>query len=308
MPEHDDPFSGVREFVETMRNGSFTAAGARLGLTGSAVGKSVSRLEARLGTKLLHRTTRRLSLTPEGQRYFDGWVAILSDVQGLEQSVTEGSGQVSGRLSIHLPAAFGRRHVMPVLTRLAEDHPALDLAVSFTERRVNLIDEGVDLVVRIGALSDDADLVARRLGRQRLVICASPAYLAAHGTPAAAAALTEHDCIIGSRRDGVPPSWLLRQPDGSISTQAIRARHEFSDGDAMLEATLAGAGLSQLPTWLVSDALASGDLITVLDDVSGAEMPIHAVWPRSRYLKPGQRALIDALVADAAREASGYWL
>ncbi|MGR3376528.1 LysR family transcriptional regulator [Salipiger abyssi] len=307
MTEANDPFSGVREFVETMRCGSFTAAGAQLGLTGSAVGKSVSRLEARLGTKLLHRTTRRLSLTPEGQRYFDGWVAILSDVQGLENSVTIGSGQISGRLNVHLPAAFGRRHVLPVLTRLAAEHPALDLAVNFTERRINLIDEGVDLVVRIGALSDDADLVARRLGRQRLVLCASPAYLAAHGTPGSPAALTEHDCIIGSRREGVPPSWLLRHPDGAVRPQTIRARHEFSDGDAILEAALAGAGLAQLPTWLVGGALKRGALVPVLDPFSGAEMPIHAVWPRSRYLKPGQRALIDALVADAARAEAGYW-
>lgn len=308
MLEADDPFAGVREFVEAVRGGSFTAAGAQVGLTGSAVGKSVSRLEARLGTKLLHRTTRRLSLTPEGQRYFDGWVAILSDVEGLESSVTANSGRVSGRLSIHLPAAFGRRHVMPVLMRLSEAHPALDLAVNFTERRVNLIEEGVDLVVRIGTLADDPDLVARRLGRQRLLICASPGYLDAHGTPTAPAELTEHDCIIGSRGASVPPAWLLRQADGTVVSQLIRARHEFSDGDAILDATLSGAGLSQLPTWLIGGALSSGALVPVLEAFSGAEMPIHAVWPRSRYLKPGQRALIDALVADTARPETAYWL
>ncbi|MDK3019772.1 LysR family transcriptional regulator [Pseudodonghicola flavimaris] len=308
MPDTEDPFSGVREFVGAVRTGSFTAAGAILGLTGSAVGKSVTRLEARLGTKLLHRTTRRLSLTPEGQRYFDGWVAILSDVEGLEKSVTAGSGQIAGRLHVHLPAAFGRRHVMPVLIRLAAVHPALDLSITFTERRVNMIEDGVDLVVRIGALSDDPDLVARKLGRQRLVICASPDYLAAHGPLSAPADLTGHDCIIGSRRVSVPPAWLLRLADGTTTSQQIRARHEFSDGDAMLNAALAGAGLAQLPTWLVGSALASGALVPVLEPFSGAEMPIHAVWPRSRYLKPGQRALIDALVADAARPEAGYWL
>ncbi len=308
MAESDDPFAGVREFVEAVRTGSFTAAGAEVGLTGSAVGKSVSRLEARLGTKLLHRTTRRLSLTPEGQRYFDGWVAILSDVQGLETSVTEGSGKIAGRLHIHLPAAFGRRHVMPVLTGLAAAHPALDLSINFTEQRVNLIEEGVDLVVRIGTLADDPDLVARRLGRQRLVICASPDYLARHGAPGTPPELTEHDCIIGSRGASVPPAWLLRQPDGTNTPQLIRARHDFSDGDAMLEAVLSGSGLSQLPTWLVSGALSSGALVPVLESFAGAEMPIHAVWPRSRYLKPGQRALIDALIADAARAGAAYWL
>lgn len=308
MPESADPFAGVREFVEAVRTGSFTAAGAEVGLTGSAVGKSVSRLEARLGTKLLHRTTRRLSLTPEGQRYFDGWVAILTDVEGLENSVTAGRGQIAGRLHVHLPAAFGRRHVMPVLTRLVAAHPALDLSINFTERRVNLIEEGVDLVVRIGTLADDPDLVARRLGRQRLVICASPGYLAVHGAPGAPEELIEHDCIIGSRGSSVPPAWLLRHPDRTTTSQLIRARHEFSDGDAMLEAALAGAGLSQLPTWLVASALSSGALVPVLEPFAGAEMPIHAVWPRSRYLKPGQRALVDALVADAGRTDAAYWL
>ncbi|SFN89974.1 DNA-binding transcriptional regulator, LysR family [Cohaesibacter marisflavi] len=303
-----DPFAGVREFVEAVRSGSFTGAGMQLGLTGSAVGKSVSRLEARLGTKLLHRTTRRLSLTPEGQRYFDGWAEILSDVRSLEDSVVAQSGRISGRLNIHLPAAFGRRHVLPVLTRLAGEHRSLDLSVNFTERRVNLINDGVDLVVRIGSLADDADLVARRLGRQRLVICASPDYITQFGEPETPADLIEHDGIIGSRREDSPAAWLLRQPDGTSTPHLIRVRHEFSDGDAMLEATLAGAGLSQLPTWLVTGALATGALVPVLESFAGAEMPIHAVWPRSRYLKPAQRALIDTLVKDATRPDSAYWL
>lgn len=300
-----DPFSGVSEFVETIRTGSFTAAGDRLELSGSAVGKSVTRLEKRLGTKLLHRTTRRLTLTPEGQRYFDGWVAILSEVQGLENSVVAGSGCVSGRLRLHLPAAFGRRHVMPVLMRLTQEHPSLDLSVSFTEQRVKLIEEGIDLAVRIGALADDADLVARRLGRQRLVICASPGYLATHGTPMISAELTEHDCLVGSRGTG-PTAWLLKDAGGATVSQVIHVRHEFSDGDAMVSATLAGAGLSQLPTWLIHEHLASGLLVPVLEGHIGAEMPIHVVWPRSRYLKPGQRAVIDALVQDAERVTSIY--
>lgn len=301
----DHPFSGVTEFVETLRTGSFTAAGGHLGLTGSAVGKSVTRLEKRLGTKLLHRTTRSLTPTPEGQRFFDGWVAILDEVQGLEDSVVAGSSKVSGRLQIHLPAAFGRRHVMPILARLVQTHPALELSVNFTERRANLIDEGVDLVVRIGTLEDDTDLVARRLGRQRLVICASPAYLDTHGAPLTPTELTGHDCIIGSRRSG-QPAWFLRDHQGKVFSQVIRARHEFSDGDAMVSAALAGVGLSQLPTWLIHQHLSEGALVPVLDSFAGAEMPIHAVWPRSRYLQPKQRAVIDALVRDAEQPTSIY--
>lgn len=307
MKQPKDPFAGVSEFVETIRTGSFTAAGERLGLTGSAVGKSVTRLEMRLGTKLLHRTTRRLTLTPEGQRYFDGWLSILGEVRGLEDSVTAGSECVSGQLRLHLPAAFGRRHVMPVLMRVAREHPGLDLSVSFTERRVDLIGEGIDLVVRIGALADDADLVAKRLGRQRLVICASPDYLARHGRPEKADELTEHDCLVGSYGSGAS-AWLLRGRDGQTLAQLIRVRHEFSDGDAMVSATLAGAGLSQLPTWLIHEHLASGRLVPVLSDYPETEMPIHVAWPRSRYLKPGQRVVIDALAEEARRPGSIYQL
>ncbi|MCG9697669.1 LysR substrate-binding domain-containing protein [Shewanella sp. Isolate11] len=307
MKLSETQFSGVIEYVETLRTGSFTAAGERLGLTGSAVGKSVTRLESKLGTKLLHRTTRNLTPTPEGQRYFDGWIAILDDIDSLEQGVVAGSIQVSGSLNVHLPAAFGRRHVMPLLLDLTKRFPNLDLSVSFSERRINLVDEGVDLVVRIGALEDDADLIARRLGRQRLVVCASPDYLKKKGTPKLVTELTEHDCIVGGQRSS-QPAWLFRHSDGNSFSQVVHGRYCFSDGDAMLSAVLDGMGVSQLPTWLINEYLATDALVTVLDDYAGAEMPIHAVWPRSRYLKPRQRAVIDALVADAEKSTSVYQL
>ncbi|MGP8308453.1 LysR family transcriptional regulator [Vibrio sp. YIC-376] len=307
MRLYETQFSGVVEYVETLKTGSFTAAGERLGLTGSAVGKSVTRLEQKLGTTLLHRTTRSLTPTPEGQRFFDGWVAILDEIESLESGVVAGSSQISGRLNIHLPAAFGRRHVMPVLSRLATQYPSLDMSVNFTERRINLIDEGVDLVVRIGTLEDDADLIARKLGSQRLVVCASPDYIERRGAPQLPAELTEHDCIIGSRRSS-QPAWLFRQPNGESFSQVIRGRYDFSDGDAMIDATLNGMGLSQLPTWLVNEHLATGALVTVLDQWAGAEMPIHAVWPRSRYLKPRQRVVIDALLEESHSPTSVYHL
>ncbi|MDW6002886.1 LysR substrate-binding domain-containing protein [Vibrio mangrovi] len=304
---NETQFSGVIEYVETLRSGSFTAAGERLGLTGSAVGKSVTRLEKKLGTKLLHRTTRNLTPTPEGQRYFDGWIAILDEIDSLEQGVVAGSIQVSGRLNVHLPAAFGRRHVMPLLLGLTKKYPNLDLAVAFSEKRINLVDEGVDLVVRIGTLEDDADLIARRLGRQRLVVCASPDYLKRRGTPKLVTELTEHDCIVGGQRSS-QPAWLFRHSNGESFSHIIHGRYCFSDGDAMLSAVLDGMGVSQLPTWLINEHLDSGALVTILEDYSGAEMPIHALWPRSRYLKPRQRVVIDALVEDAEKSTSIYQL
>lgn len=298
-------FAGLAEFVATARTGSFTAAAASLGVTGSAVGKSVSRLEARLGTKLLHRTTRRLTLTAEGQEYLDACHRILDDLDGVEIGITTGRDTPVGTIRLNLPAAFGRRHIMPTLLQLTAQHRHLDLSVMFTERTANIIDEGIDLAVRIGTLGNDSDLTAKRLGTQRLLICASPAYLAEHGAPITAEDLTQHDCIIGWRR--IPrPIWLLKDASGAFVPQEVNVRHEFSDGEALMQAVLAGGGLCQLPTWLIDDHLASHALVPVLERFAGAEMPIHAVWPSSRYLQPKLRVVIDALTDLAQRPGSGF--
>jgi DNA-binding transcriptional LysR family regulator len=300
-----DRFSGLTEFVTAVQTGSFASAAVKLGVTGSAVGKSVSRLEARLGVKLLHRTTRRLTLTAEGQMFLASCERILDDLDGTEMAIASGRDTPVGTLNLNLPAAFGRKHIMPVLLRLTSRHRHLDLSVMFTERTASVIDEGVDLAVRIGTLGNDSDLTAKRLGTQRLLICASPGYIAEHGAPTAAEELTQRDCIIGWRR--IPrPVWLLRNTAGASIPQEVNVRHEFSDGEALVQAVLAGEGLCQLPTWLIGDELATGALVPVLDQFAGAEMPIHAVWPSSRYLQPRLRIVIDAL-ADAAQEpGSGF--
>ncbi|QEI06056.1 LysR family transcriptional regulator [Pigmentiphaga aceris] len=305
MSDLSQRFDGLAEFVETARAGSFTAAGAILQLTPSAVGKSVSRLEARVGTKLLHRTTRRLTLTNEGEAYLETCLAVLGQLDGAEKNLASGRNAVVGKVRIDLPAAFGRRHVMPLLTALAREHAGLHFKVMFSERTIDVVDEGADVAVRIGSLDDDADLVARKLGTQKLVICASPAYLDQHGHPQAASELLTRDCIIGWRRKA-RPTWLLKEKDGRSYAQEVNVRHEFSDGDAMVAAVLAGCGLCQLPTWLVGGQLQSGALATVLDQFAGSEMPIHVVWPKSRYIHPKLRVVVDALVQAATRPGSGF--
>lgn len=300
-----DRFDGLQTFVGTAQTGSFTAAGVELGLTSSAVGKSVSRLEARLGVKLLHRTTRRLTLTPDGEAYLETCLAVLDELEVAENELSGGRAEPAGRIRIDLPAAFGRRHVMPALIDLSVRYPRLDLSVTFTERTVDLVAEGIELAVRIGTLSDEGGLMARRLGAQRLVICASPEYITRHGAPTDAQELMARDCIVGWRR-APRPAWLLRDETRAMVPQEVHARHEFSDGDAMVQAVLAGAGLSQLPTWLIGEHLAAGTLVPVLERYEGGEMPIHAVWPQSRYLRRRVRVTIDALVAAATRAGSGF--
>ena len=295
-------FDGIAEFVAVARLGSFTAAAAELGVTKSAVGRAVSRLEARLGVKLLHRTTRRLTLTQDGESWLEHCVAALAELDHGENVLSVAQGSPSGRVRIDLPTAFGRRFVMPLLLDVAARCPALLLNVSFTDRRVDLIGEGIDLAVRIGALEDTPNLVARSLGVQQLVICAAPDYLAARGTPHGPADLAHHDCIVGWRH-AHNTAWLLKQPDGSIAPHVVPVKHEISDFEMTVAAVRAGRGLAQLPRWLVGEDIRHGRLVTVLDGMSGGEMPINVLWPRMPALPAKIRVIVDELVRNAHRFA-----
>lgn len=293
-----DSLSGITAFVTTAKSGSFTAAGERLGLTKSAVGKSVARLEEHLGVTLFHRTTRSLSLTPEGEHYYESCQNALEILQHAEQQLTSQITRPSGRLRIDLPAAFGRKRILPILLSIGKRYPELTLTLSFSERFVDLVEEGIDLVVRIGKLDDSSTLVARRLTTQKLVVCASPEYLNYHGIPETPEDLIHHKTVMGFRRNQ-PISWILKDKSGQLGRFTPPATHEFSDGDAMLIAVLNDAGLSQLPRWLVAKHLEKGELVTVLDDYGGGEMPINAVWPKSRQLLPKIRFVVDELVEKA---------
>ncbi len=295
-----DHLGGITAFVTTAQLGSFTAAAERMSLTRSAVAKSVGRLEDRLGLKLFQRSTRKLSLTPDGERYLVSCQNALDILDEAESDLQSHTTRPSGRLRIDLPAAFGRQRILPLLLEMAQRYPELSLKVSFSERFVDLIEEGIDLVVRIGELSDSSGLVARRLTTQKLVICASPKYLKTQGEPETLEALAQHQCVVGIRQNQ-PISWLMKSPQGQLSRFTPPATHEFADGDAMLSAVLAGCGLSQLPLWLVGEYLRSGELKEVLSGHSGGEVPINAVWPHSRRILPKIRHLVDELV-DAANQ------
>ncbi|QEI08522.1 LysR family transcriptional regulator [Pigmentiphaga aceris] len=300
-----DRFAGVEAFVATAKAGGFTAAAQTLGMTPSGVTKSVTRLEERIGLKLLHRTTRRLTLTPEGASYLAACTRAIEELEAAETGLAPDNWVPQGRIHIGLPGAFGRRHILQGLLEMAARFDKLDLTVSFTERTVDLVQEGYDLSVRIGELADDGNLVAKRLGTQRLVICAAPSYLARHGTVRTPDELRQRDCIIGSRRQQ-KQTWLLRTSEGALMQQEIHVRHEFSDGEAMLAAGLAGCGIMQMPTWLVGDDLNHGTLVPLLEDYAGGEMPIHVVWPKSHYLQPKVRAVIDMLQKLASGPDSGF--
>jgi DNA-binding transcriptional LysR family regulator len=225
----------------------------------------------------------------------------MDELRGVEGSFLNGVAEPKGRLRIDLPAAFGRRHIAPMLISLARQYSQLDLTLTFGERTVDMINDGIDLAVRIGDLKDDPELVARRLGDQHLVICAAPDYLRKCPPILHTSDLLERDCIIAWRK-GLRIAWLLKNAKGGVEEQEVRVRHEFGDGEMMLRATLEGGGLCQLPTWLVSEHLRSGALVTVLDTYAGATMPIHVIWPRTRYIQPKVRVVVDALLEMAEEQ------
>ncbi|MCY1162696.1 HTH-type transcriptional regulator DmlR [compost metagenome] len=293
-----DYLGSIHAFVMTAQLGSFTAAANRLELTKSAVAKSVNRLEEKIGVKLFQRSTRKLSLTPDGEIFFNSCNNALETIQEAETILTSHTQKPSGRLRVDLPAAFGRQRILPLLLKLAHEYPELELTITFSERFVDLIEEGIDLVIRIGELSDSSGLVARRLTTQKLVICASPDYIQKNGEPEIPDDLNLHNCVVGYRRNQMI-SWILKEIDGTIRRFTPRTTYELGDGDAMLTAVLAGCGFSQLPLWLVSKHLENGSLLEVLKGHSGGEMPISAIWPKSRQLMPKIRKVIDTIVTAA---------
>ncbi|QIO34900.1 LysR family transcriptional regulator [Bradyrhizobium sp. 1(2017)] len=298
----DTRFDGISEFVAVTRLGSFTAVAAELGTTKSAVGRAVSRLEARLGSKLLHRTTRRLTLTPAGEAWLEHCAAALAELDRGESALILARDMPGGQVRIDLPTAFGRLYVMPVLLEVAERYPALQLNVSFTDRNVDVVNENIDLAVRIADLDDSADLVARQIGVQHVVIVGAPGYLARRGIPRSVSELETHDCIVG-RRQGNRIAWLLKQPDGSIARHVVSVKHEFQDFETVHKAVRVGHGLAQLPQWMVQDDIRDGRLQTVLDGMSGGEVPINILWPRSKTLPAKIRVIVDGLV-QGMRESS----
>jgi DNA-binding transcriptional LysR family regulator len=287
-------FDGITEFVAVTRLGSFTAAATELGMTKSAVGRAISRLEARLDTKLLHRTTRRLTLTPAGEAWLEHCVAALAELDHGQSALALARDMPCGRVRIDLPTAFGRLHIVPVLLAVAERYPALNLNVSFTDRRVDLIGENIDFAVRIGNLDDSTDLVARKIGVQHMMIVGAPTYLEKRGAPRHPSDLAAHDCIVGRRQEN-RMDWLVKTPDGTTTRQAVPIKHEFQDFESLLMAVRAGHGLTQLPSWMVRDDIRSGALRIVLDGMSGGELPINLLWPRTKTLPAKMRVVIDGL-------------
>lgn len=292
----NERLNGIAAFVQSVEAGSFALAAERMQLTRSAVGKSIARLERRLGVRLFHRTTRRQNLTEDGQAYYERCVRALAELDAGEAALDTGRRSPTGRLRVSVPVVFGRHCVAPVLLELARQHSGLIVETSFSDRVVDLVEEGFDLAVRIGALSDSASLSARRLGTQRMGICAAPSYLAKHGRPTHVDDFSQH-VGIAYGRGGQTAAWRVRGADGQIREPRINCRLRFDDLQAIADAAVGGAGLAWLPCWLMTPHVRAGTLTLVMDSERVLATDIHAVWPHTRYLSSKMRTAIDALAA-----------
>jgi DNA-binding transcriptional LysR family regulator len=287
----------ITVFVTAVDAGSFSAAAARLNLSRSAVGKTIARLESRLGVRLFQRSTRTRSLTHDGQLFYEHCVRGLEEIRIGEALLDAERKEISGRLRVTMPVILGRRCAAPILTRLAAQHPKLLLDLQFTDRLIDLVEDGFDLAVRTGSLGDSPDLVGRPLSRQRMVVCAAPNFVEKHGFPKSAADLARFDAV-RFNRDGRLRGWFFPNGENPPIEVMPRTRARFDDLEATMDAAIAGMGLAWLPSWLIKRFVLAGSLMHVLPQAPSVVTQNYALWPKSPHLPMRTRLAVDTLLAE----------
>lgn len=281
--------------AQVVEDGSFSRAARSLRLSPSAVSKLVARLEDRLGVRLIQRTTRRLALTAEGRLFYDRCREILDEIAAAEELVGAARLRPRGSLRVGLSHGFGMSQVVPLVPRFTDRYPDVELQLAFADRRVDLVAEGLDLAIRLGPARDEA-LIARRLCEHGRIVCAAPAYLARHGTPATPAELARHNCILFDQPDYLN-QWPFRRPDGTVERVRVRGTARSDSGDALHQLLLNGIGIARAADFLALPDLAAGRVVRVLEPFAVDERtPIHAVYPQRRHLPAKVRVFVDFLV------------
>jgi DNA-binding transcriptional LysR family regulator len=286
-------FEELRAFVAVVETGSFTAAADRLDAAKSAVSRRVSALEERLGVQLLRRTTRRMNLTDTGRSFYERSARILADLDEAEAAVSQEHGELRGKLRLALPMSFTVHHMGGVIADFSQQHPRVKFDLELNDRRVDLIEEGMDLALRIGRLRDSS-LIARRLFDARTVVCAAPAYLEKHGVPETPADLESHRCICyGNLAE--PGKWAYREADGANRHVDVHVSMLVDSGDLISSIAARGLGIALQPTFIAGKKIRAGELVPLLTDFDWPVTPAYAVYPPARHLSYRVRAFIDHL-------------
>jgi DNA-binding transcriptional LysR family regulator len=297
-----DRFLAMKVFATVVEQGSFARAADKLDLSVSACSRQVAELEAHLGTRLMHRTTRRLSLTESGTLFHERCLDLLAAVEEAEQEAASSATQAKGTLRISCSINFGVRHLAPAVGEFLAANPHVKLDVSLADRYVDLVEEGYDLAVRIGQVTTPT-LIARRLGETRLVPCASPEYLRRHGTPQKPADLAQHACLTYEYL-AMRNVWRFRDRRGREQSVRVAGPMHANNGDLLAAAAIAGIGIAMEPDFIVAEDLAEGRLVALLPEYEPPAASIFAVYPSRRHLSAKVRVFVDFL---AARFAGASW-
>jgi DNA-binding transcriptional LysR family regulator len=295
-----DRFLEMKVFVAVVEAGSFTAATRVLGMSKAAVSRYVGELEERLGLRLLHRTTRKLSPTTEGEIFYARCRELLDNLDEAEAEVTSRTGEATGLLKVNVPVTFGLMHLAPLWPAFLARHPKLAIDITLSDRVADLVEEGFDIAVRIGQLSASS-LISRRLASTRLVLCASPGYLQRRGAPGWPSELLHHD-VISYSLFSTGENWSFTGPDGEVSVK-VAPRVRTNSGDTIRAAALQHQGIILQPTFIVGADLAQGTLQEIMPGYRSVELGIHAVYPSRKFVSPKVRLLIDFLVEAFAAPA-----
>jgi|SRR6218665_165126 len=292
-----DVFQAMRVFAKVVELEGFSRAAERLGISATAVSRQVADLEARLGVRLLHRTTRRLYLTDSGRSYYERCAQILNDVDEAELAIASVAESPRGLLRVAAPVSFGNQHLTPLFLDYMTRYPEVKLDVSLADRMVDLVEEGYDLALRI-THELKTTLVARPLAVMRLAVCAAPAYLERRGVPRTPEELRHHECLCYTY-DSMRGSWEFEGPTGRVRV-SVQGSFSTNNGDSLRAAALAGRGIIQEPTFQVGEDLREGRLLRLLPEYPVPPLTLYAVYPSRRHLSPKVRTFIDFLVEHIA--------
>jgi len=297
-----DALQEMSVFSRVVVSGSLSAAARELGISPALVSRRLAALESRLGVRLINRTTRSLHLTVEGARYYDVCTRVLAEIEEADAEVSVGRVEPQGALKVALPASFGHQHVAPLVPQFAARYPKVQLALSLSDRTVSIMDEGFDVAVCIADLQDSS-LAARRLAPNRRVVCASPAYLKAHGVPRTPEELAQHNCLVTS---DFTSTWDYKAPDGRPGAVRVSGRYCCDNWEVLREWALAGLGIALKSTWDVYRQLEDGSLVALFPGYEfHTEVAIYAVYPHRRFLPAKTRVFIEFLAQSFAPQP--YW-
>ncbi|AOW76431.1 LysR family transcriptional regulator [Colwellia sp. PAMC 20917] len=281
-------WDGISEFVYVAENESFTLASKKMAISTAQVSRQISALEKRLNIKLFYRTTRKVSLTEEGRVFYQHCRSVLDGLDAAERAITNLQSKPQGKIKLTAPVTYGEKQVLPLVNNFMKQYNDVEVSAYLSNRQIDIVDEGYDLAIRLGKLSDST-MMAKKLGKRTNYVCASPSYLEKQGIPHSISELNKHSCLLGTN-----DHWHFRE-SGREKSIRVTGRLRYNNGYSLTDAALKGLGIVQLPDYYVQHHIQRGELVTLLDSYRAPDEGIWAVYPQNRHLSPKIRLLVDYL-------------